>query len=83
MEDPTLELRRQREEINAHPRSRDELEADYGSVWNSVEMGREFRVELFLAPLVIVRRKRDRAKGSLLFQHSPRFYFRFLRDDTL
>ena len=31
----------------------------------------------FAAPLVVVRRKSDRVKGSLMFQGSPRFYFGF------
>jgi hypothetical protein len=31
----------------------------------------------FMAPLVVVRRKHDGKKGSLEFQHSPRFYFGF------
>ena len=30
-----------------------------------------------MAPLVVVRRKSDGVKGSLMFQHSPRFYFGF------
>lgn len=84
MEDPTYELRKRRwEEINSNPRSREELEKQFGMVWSSKEMGKEFIVDYFLAPLVIVRRRADGVKGSLLFQHSPRFYFRFFRDDTL
>jgi hypothetical protein len=31
----------------------------------------------FLAPFVVVRRKIDGVKGSLEFQHHPRFYFGF------
>ena len=31
----------------------------------------------FTAPLVVVRRKSDGQKGSLMFQASPRFYFGF------
>ena len=31
----------------------------------------------FSAPLVVVRRKSDNQKGSLMFQASPRFYFGF------
>lgn len=30
-----------------------------------------------MAPLVVVRRKADGVKGSLEFQHNPRFYFNF------
>jgi hypothetical protein len=35
----------------------------------------------FLAPLVIVRRKTDGLKGTVLFQHSPRLYFQFRPSD--
>jgi hypothetical protein len=30
-----------------------------------------------MAPLVVVRRKADGVKGSLEFQHMPRYYFGF------
>ena len=84
VKDPTYELRKRRsEEINSNPRTREELEKEFGTVWSSKEMGTEFIVDCFLSPLVIVRRRSDGVKGSLLFQHSPRFYFRFFRDDTL
>ena len=32
---------------------------------------------LVVAPFVVVRRKGDGKKGSLEFQHQPRFYFNF------
>jgi hypothetical protein len=35
------------------------------------------RMRGFKAPLVVVRRKSDGKKGSLEFQHQPRFYFGF------
>jgi hypothetical protein len=31
----------------------------------------------FTAPYVVVRRRSDGKKGSLEFQHDPRFYFGF------
>ena len=31
----------------------------------------------FMAPLVVVKRKSDSPKGSLYFQHSPRYYYGF------
>jgi hypothetical protein len=33
-----------------------------------------------MAPFVVVRRKADGRKGSLEFQHHPRFYFNFMPD---
>ena len=47
----------------------------YGQVWDTDELGRDFEVHGFAAPLVVARRKSDGKLGSLLFQHEPRFYF--------
>ena len=78
MNDPTEAIRRERlAEINAEPGSRQALEAQYGNVWDTQELSRDFEVEGFLAPLVVVRRKADGQRGSLEFQHQPRFYFSF------
>jgi hypothetical protein len=77
-EDATEAIRRQQlVEINATPRSRAELEAQHGRVWDTQELGRDFDVEGFLAPYVVVRRRSDGQQGSLLFQNHPRFYFAF------
>ncbi|MEN6496500.1 MAG: hypothetical protein ABFD16_19615, partial [Thermoguttaceae bacterium] len=59
------------------PGSREALEAEYGQVWTTQELGRDFDVLGFAAPLVVVRRKADGVRGSLEFQHNPRFYFNF------
>jgi hypothetical protein len=78
MTDPTEDIRRQMlTEINAQPGSREYLEAKHGQVWSTNELGQEFDVIGFAAPLVVVRRKSDGVKGSLMFQASPRFYFGF------
>ncbi len=78
MYDSTEEIRRQRlAEINAEPGSRETLEAQYGQVWNTDELRRDLEVLGFMAPLVVVRRRSDGAKGSLEFQHQPRLYFSF------
>ncbi|QDU29538.1 hypothetical protein ETAA8_46520 [Anatilimnocola aggregata] len=78
MPDPTESIRRQRIfEINSQPGSREALEAVHGKVWDTAELATDFIVTGFLAPLVVVRRKSDGQKGSLEFQHSPRFYFQF------
>jgi hypothetical protein len=76
LNDPTEAIRRERlAEINAVPGSREALEAEHGQVWTTSELGRDFEVLGFMAPLVVVRRKADGVKGSLEFQHSPRLYF--------
>lgn len=78
MIDETEPLRRQRlVEINAEPGSREALEAQHGKVWSTAELGEEFEVVGFMAPLVVVRRRSDGRKGSLEFQHNPRFYFNY------
>lgn len=66
--------------VNAQPGSREALEQKYGNVWDTDELGRDFDVLGFMAPFVVVRRKSDGTKGSLMFQHSPRFYFSFTEE---
>jgi len=78
MSDPTEAIRRERiVEINAAPGSREALEAKHGQVWDTDQLSDEFQVLGFLAPVVVIRRRSDGVKGSLEFQHSPRFYFNF------
>ena len=75
------QARRERlQEINADAGDRSKLEAKFGRVWNSDELCAEFEVLGFMAPFVVVRRNSDQQKGSLEFQHDPRFYFSFTED---
>ena len=79
MSDPTEAVRRERLlEINLVPGSREALEAEHGQVWDTSQLSNDFQVTGFMAPLVIVRRKSDGQRGSLEFQHDPRFYFNFV-----
>lgn len=81
MSDEAEALRRQRlAEINADPGGREALEARYGQVWDTRQLAEDFQVIGFLAPFVVVRRKADGVKGSLEFQHHPRFFFSFVPD---
>ena len=78
MHDPTETIRREQViEINAEPGSREALEAEHGQVWNTEQLQQDFSVQGFLAPYISVRRKSDGVRGSLKFQHDPRFYFGF------
>jgi len=78
MSDPTEPVRRLLvDAINSDPDGREALEAEQGQVWDTDELTKDFDVLSFLAPFVVVRRKSDRKKGTLVFQHSPRFYFGF------
>ena len=67
-------------ESQSPDQERKRLETQYGQVWNTQELGKDFEVIGFAAPFVVVRRRADGAKGSLQFQHSPRFYFAFQAD---
>jgi hypothetical protein len=83
MLDPTEQIRRELvAEINADPGSREYLEAQHGQVWDTDELRAAFEVLGFAAPLVVVRRRNDQVKGSLYFQHNPRFYFGFQADNV-
>lgn len=79
--DPTEQIRcAQQQEINAHATAREQLESRYPKVWDTDQLREEFEVIGFLAPYVVVKRKSDGKKGSLQFQHNPRFYFNLVED---
>lgn len=65
----------ERERINARALERERLEARYGQVWNTEELGKDFTVVGFSAPYIVVKKKSTGEMGSLQFQHSPRYYF--------
>jgi hypothetical protein len=48
-----------------------------GPTWTTEQLTEAFAVEGFLAPYVVVRRRSDGKRGTLLFKHSPRVYFDF------
>ena len=78
MNDATESIRREMvAAINADPTSREGLVQKYGKVWNTEELAQDFEVTGFMAPFCAVKRKTDGVKGTLMFQHSPRFYFDF------
>ena len=78
MHDETEEIRRKMvDEINSNAAERKALEEQYGQVWDTEQLQKDFEVVGFLAPFVVVIRHSDGIKGSLQFQHSPRFYFGF------
>ena len=78
LSDPTQEIRMQMvAEINAEPGSREALEKEHGQVWDTTQLQEDFSVEGFMSPFVVVTRKADKQRGTLMFQHNPRFYFSF------
>jgi len=79
--DETETIRRQMvAEINADPGSRPDLESKHGQVWDTSQLQEDFQVLGFMAPFVVVRRRSDSVRGSLMFQNSPRFYYSFQRE---
>ena len=54
---------------------RQRLESKVGQVWDTNELTSDFSIDSFMAPFCFGRRKADNAKVSILFQHSPRFYY--------
>jgi len=74
--DETEDIRRlEQAQLNAAAGSREVLEKQYGQVWDTDQLQDDFQVLGFAAPIVVVCRRSDNQKGSLTFQHSPRFYF--------
>jgi hypothetical protein len=87
MIDETENIRRSMvQDINSQVQSDDKteerkrLEGLYGRVWDTDEVRAEFEIIGFMAPFVVAKRKKDNKKGSLEFQHSPRFYFNWKED---
>ena len=78
MTDETETIRRQMvATINANAGPRAELERQYGQVWDTSQLQEDFQVLGFMAPFVVVKRRSDGVRGSLMFQNSPRFYYSF------
>jgi hypothetical protein len=81
MGDETESLRRELvSEVNSVAGARAALEDAHGQVWDTEQLADAFEVSGFAAPFVVVRRKADGVRGSLMFQHNPRFYFCFVAD---
>ena len=78
MGDPTEATRRALvSQINNNATVRQDLEERHGTVYDTEEMREHFEAIGFAAPFIVVRRRSDGAKGSLMFQHSPRLYWGF------
>lgn len=67
------------EQINANPKTKEELEDLFGpgNVWDTDALRAEFEVRGFAAPFCVVARWADGKRGTLAFQHHPRLYFDF------
>ena len=82
MQDNTEQYRRARQaELNAQAGGRQALEDLHGQVWSTEELrASDWEIIGFAAPYVAVKDKKTGKKGSLEFQHSPRFYFNYVAD---
>lgn len=76
MEDETEAIRRKMLIIQTN-QDMASLESKYGRLWTTNELTRDFEVIGFLAPFISVKHRSDGKKGSLQFQHKPRYYFNF------
>lgn len=56
------------------------LEIEYGQVWDTKELTVDFTVEDFLAPIVVCVNKKTGKRGTMMFQHCPRYYFNWMPD---
>ena len=66
--------------LNRRMQDRDTLEQVYGQVWDTEELWDQFDILGFRAPYVVVRDLDTGEKGSLKFQHDPRYYFAWKAD---
>jgi hypothetical protein len=59
---------------------KEELANIHDEVLSTSEAVQKYEFIAFCAPFVEVRRRTDGQIGTLEFQHSPRFYFKFVED---
>ena len=57
--------------------TKQELEKEYGKVYDTDQLQENFIVHSFCYGLTKVTRKSDNKRGFMDFQHMPRFYFNF------
>lgn len=63
--------------INSKPKTREELTKDFGNVYDCEDIHTAYEIIGFAAPFVYVKEKANGKKGTLIFQHNPRFYYSF------
>jgi hypothetical protein len=81
MSDPTETVRRNLQALlNSSEFTRAEVELRGVQCWDTQELSRDFVVDGFRAPFVVVTRKVDGVVGTLMFRHHPRLYFGFEPD---
>lgn len=56
------------------------VQATGGQTWDTDQLRADYEVLGFMAPFVVVKRRADGVKGTLMFTHHPRFYYGFSAD---
>lgn len=59
-------------------KTREELEAEYGEVWDVRQLAKAFVVTSIIGNEIVVRRRDDGVVGSLTYQNHPRYFFEFV-----
>lgn len=72
-----MHRRRKAPKVVPPPKTRQELEAEFGQVWDASQLAAEFIITSIIADVVIVRRKDTHLVGKLRFQSKPLLYFGF------
>lgn len=62
-------------EVNATPCTLEELQRKYGQVWTVEQVEAQFEIEAFCPPLACATRRADGVRGTLVYQHCPRYYW--------
>lgn len=73
-----MRRRKKQRRIVPPPRSRDDLEREFGRVWDTQEVAAEFVITSIIGNEVVVRKKADSVVGTLSYQNEPRLYFRWV-----
>lgn len=84
LEERTNVFRKRKKLVNVpQPKSRAELEAQFGRTWDMAELARDFIITAIIAPHVVVCRKADDAVGTLKYQQGPPcLYFSFTQQPS-
>jgi hypothetical protein len=73
-----MKKRKKTRKIVPPPRTKVDLEQEFGKVWTVADLAHEFVVTSIIGNTVVVRRKSDNRVGTLQFQSDPPLYFQFV-----
>ena len=73
-----MKKRKKARRIMPTPRTRTDLEQEFGKVWDTQELATEFVITSIIGLEVVVRRKADNVVGMLTYQNEPRLFYRWV-----